>query len=278
VNIELTIRELRHSSSIVRYEAAKRLGGIPASTDEAQIVIDPLIAALADSDSKVQYAAFSSLIKIGARRAVMPMIDTLINNLDSQLWALLKLNIGMRLRAGLIELVDRGDNDLSDHLHKILTTEDSTLDEHQRALFIRLLGKTGDPRRVDMLISILLRNNVSLQVAAAEALGMVGDKRAVPPLMLFVRESEDTFSDNAVREVAVEALGRLGDLVAFDPLISCLSDPNEWVRRAAAEALGRLGDARATEPLAQSLQDYSPMVQDAAFAAIKQLSASPLSQ
>lgn len=263
--LEQAIRNLSHHDYHVRFEAARSLG-----TSADARAVTPLIKTLVDENSKVQYAALSSLIKLGAAEAANPIIDLLIEKLDTQVWALLKLNIGMRLRTGLLDMVQKGDLALSDRLDAVLR-ENDTLDELQRAFFIRLIGKTGDERRVDDLIHRLIRDPAPVQVAAAEALGWIGDRSAIPTLLLFARSSEDTLSDNAVREVAIEALGRIGDPVVLDTLIAGLTDDNEWVRRAAAEALGTIGDPSALPALADALQDESTMVQDTAFAAIKRL-------
>ena len=44
-----------------------------------------------------------------------------------------------------------------------------------------------------------------------------------------------------LRLVAAEALGKIGDVRAVEPLISVLKDSNRDVRKAAAEALEKLG-------------------------------------
>jgi hypothetical protein len=101
--------------------------------------------------------------------------------------------------------------------------------------------------------------------AAAEALGELGDVRAVDPLMGALHHE-----DGRVRLLAVEALRTLGDARAVEPLITALQDHGftEWesegagrpaipheVCEAAAYALGELGDARAVEPLIKVLQE-----------------------
>jgi predicted NACHT family NTPase len=80
--------------------------------------------------------------------------------------------------------------------------------------------------------------------AAAKALGRLGDRRAVEPLIARLGDK-----DSFVRRAAAEALGVLGDRRAVEPLIARLGDEDVWVRRAAEEALRRLGDGRAVEPL-----------------------------
>ncbi len=258
--IEQMMDQLRHDDPMMRFEAAQALG---ASNDPRAVA--PLIGALSDENAKVQYAAVSGLVKLGDASAAKPIIDLLLSEPDSRLWELLKLNVGMRLRNGLLDMVQRGDVALADQLADVLASD--MLDEQQVAFVIRLLGRTADARAVEMLIDRLLEDTPTIQVAAAEALGSIGDPSAVAPLMLFLTDDADT-----VREVAIEALGRLGDTRAVRPLIEALKDDAEWVRRAACVALGVLGDRSAMEPLATALKDETTLVQDAAFDAIKQLS------
>ena len=70
---------------------------------------------------------------------------------------------------------------------------------------------------------------------------------------------------------AAEALGQLGDKRAVDPLIKALSDDHYWVRLSAAMALGQLGDKRAVDPLIMVLSDDYSGVRKAAKAALKKL-------
>jgi HEAT repeat protein len=257
---EQYVVDLTHTDPAVRYEAAQKLG---ASKDSR--AIQPLIAALPDSNSKVQYAALSGLIKLNAEEAVEPILDMLLCDLNSRVWQLLKLNIGLRLRNGLLEMIPHGDEHMTEHLVNALETPN--LDDHQRALLLRLLGRTATNDRVDMLIDILLHGTPTVQGAAAEALGYLGDPSGVSPLMLFLH-----VNSNELREIAVEALGRIGHDKAFDAVLAMLDDESEWVRRAAAVALGDIGDRRAIERLSAALNDENELVQDAAFEALKKLS------
>ncbi len=69
--IEQTILNLNHTNPEIRYQAAQQLGEL---NDPRGVI--PLINALPDANSKVQYAALSSLIKIGAPEAAAPIIDS----------------------------------------------------------------------------------------------------------------------------------------------------------------------------------------------------------
>lgn len=257
--LEQTIERLSHADAAVRFEAAKVLG---ASKEPR--AVEPLISALLDADGKVQYAAVSGLIKLGARSAANPIVDLLLREPDGRVWDLMKLGIGQRLRAGLLDMIEAGDEAMADRLTDALTSD--SLDEQQQAFLIQMLGRTRDPRVVEMLIDRLLQDTITIQGGAADALGYIGDERAVGPLLLFVNEEVAV-----LREVATEALGRIGHPSAYDALVAALFDEEEWVRRAGAEALANLGDSRAMEPLAALLTDESPLVQDAAFDAIKRL-------
>ena len=57
-----------------------------------------------------------------------------------------------------------------------------------------------------------------------------------------------------MRQHAAEALGQIGNPKAVAPLIALLQDSQGDMRQAAAEALGRLGDSRALQPLLRGFQ------------------------
>ncbi len=263
---EQYVADLNHVDPAVRYQAAQKLG---ASSDAR--AIQPLIAALPDANAKVQYAAFSGLIKLNANEAVVPMLDVLLADPNSKLWGLLKLNIGLRLRKGLLDLIPSGDAHVAEYIYPHLHRSEFDFDHVQKGFFVRIFGRTGvDPQDGDAaawLTHTLLNDTLEMRAAAAEALGYLGDDRAIAPLLLTLKDEH-----NELREIAAEALGRLGDPVAFNALVERLSDDNEWVRRAAVVALADIGDRRAIEPITDRLQDETTLVQDAAFDALKQLS------
>jgi len=102
---------------------------------------------------------------------------------------------------------------------------------------------------------------------AAEALGKIGERRAVAGLILCLKDEE-----SVVRGYAAEALGKIGERRAVVPLIACLKDENWWVRRRAARALSYIGDRRAIQPLEELLQtEKQEYVIKAAEEAVKNL-------
>ena len=89
--------------------------------------------------------------------------------------------------------------------------------------------------------------------AAAEALGRIGDPRAVEPLLAAIQAQVTHMS---IREDGARALGLLGDVRAVEPLIALLRTPTIHVSPV-VEALGRLGDVRAVKPLLELLREYA---------------------
>ncbi|QSZ68177.1 HEAT repeat domain-containing protein [Methanofollis aquaemaris] len=64
---------------------------------------------------------------------------------------------------------------------------------------------------------------------------------------------------------AAEALGRLGDSRAVEPLIRALEDdPDPRVRKKAAWALGQIGDMRGQRPLLAAIRDRDEDVREIA--------------
>lgn len=104
--------------------------------------------------------------------------------------------------------------------------------------------------------------------SAAEALGLIGDPRAVEVL---IRVLQNPATVSAVSYYVCRALGQLGDVRAVELLIQTLSERESHVGAQAAEALGRIGDRRAIEPLRIALQSDKWQLQEAAAKALKQL-------
>jgi HEAT repeat protein len=125
---------------------------------------------------------------------------------------------------------------------------------------IRRLKAQGD---LDGLLQALdVANKRQVRRKAAEALGDVGDARAVQALVPLLDDE-----DYLLRTISAVALGKIGDASAVEPLVGWLdmqrlatldrrrllmeyTFSKAWeLPIAAAEALGRIGDARAVEPL-----------------------------
>lgn len=139
-------------------------------------------------------------------------------------------------------------------LIKALSYKDGNI----RQLATEALGEIGDQRAVDPLIKKI--NDIDNVVGgkAAQALGKIGDTKAVGFLILALDKG-----DKVVRWYVAEALGKIGDPRAVEPLTKALNDSNNEVSKRAAEALEKIG-APAVEPLIKVLGDENEHVRKAA--------------
>lgn len=99
------------------------------------------------------------------------------------------------------------------------------------------LGNIGDASAIDSLLIALESNNPPVRREAATALGKIADPRSVENLMIRLRKD----NNHLVRIRIIEALGLLGDKRAVDAISAYLTDPDIWVRRVAYQALNRIG-------------------------------------
>ena len=95
--------------------------------------------------------------------------------------------------------------------------------------------------------------------------------RAVEPLIALLNDPEWT-----VRKDVANALGLIGEARAVDPLLARLAnDEASWVRVLAAMSLGRIGDARAVPALVRAMRDDDALVHSSAAGALGDLGWKP---
>ena len=137
-----------------------------------------------------------------------------------------------------------------------------------RVNITKALANTKDSQAVYPLLYCLNSKdeNYKVKLSCAEALGKIGDKYAVLPLMNIVED--ETESSVYVKESAVSALGMIGDEKAVDSLVFILEskkgflDKFTFLKERALEALNKInfkGD-RAFNAVVKSLRDESPQV------------------
>lgn len=116
------------------------------------------------------------------------------------------------------------------------------------------------------LARLLEHKDPVVQYEAAEALGNLGDEKAVGPLITALKRDE--FS--GVRWKAAEALSKIGN-PAVEALIAALQYPDDDVRWKAAIALGEIGNPDAVEPLIRLLSDVDRFVRSRAAHALSMI-------
>ena len=112
------------------------------------------------------------------------------------------------------------------------------------------LGHLKSPESLDILVWALQDDRdrtelggYPLRRRAAEALGRIGDPRAVPPLLEALN-----CSDIYVRDSVVWALGELADLQSIPPLLTLLQAETEQPYESLIESLGKLVQKAGSEP------------------------------
>ena len=136
-----------------------------------------------------------------------------------------------------------------------------------RQLAASALGDIGSKEAVAPLIDLVNTDQSGARAEAIEALGKIGDPQAVTPILGVLRTGSV-----AVRKRAIGALGRFNDPRSIEALTTALSDQNEEVRQAAAVGLGDIGDERVVARLERLADnDSSSDVRTAAVQAIERI-------
>ena len=94
----------------------------------------------------------------------------------------------------------------------------------------------------------------SVRVMCAKAIANLKNTSAVSALLYCLNNKNENYR---LRLACADALGKIGDRFAVAPLIDVVKDENEksvYVKESAATALGLLGDSRAIDPLVGILE------------------------
>ena len=137
------------------------------------------------------------------------------------------------------------------------------------------LGNIGDARAVQPLIQAMVNPENQSKEAYARALGKLGSPAAEPLLTLLKRK--DSYTEGlAIGRAALSALAQTGDRRAVPFLIKALEDRDIVVADEAWSALGKLKDPRAIAPLIESLKLEPGEAQGGVFDRTRSLSSVPL--
>jgi HEAT repeat protein len=239
--IDALVTLLREGSPAARAWTARGLG----DTKDARAV-DALITALEDREEQVRASAAVSLGSIGDTRAIEPLVAALEDTrkkvreqaaaaLERLGWEPTEHKVGPR------ECIDRGEWEKCvafgeaavGPLIDVLNEEDA----ERREEAVGALSKIGAPA-IDPLVRVLAYMGMGphRRAAAARALGLIADSRAVPGLVDALHQR-----DADVHKEAALALGRIGDQQALPSLIVALYDRDKEVRSTIQEVLDQMG-------------------------------------
>lgn len=149
-----------------------------------------------------------------------------------------------------------------------------------RVLATKALANLKNMEAVSLLLCCLndKNENYKIRLACAEALGKIGDKYAVTPLINVVSDEEE--KSVYVREGAVKALGMIGDERAVDTLVNILEskrgliDKFTYLKERVIESLTKITmspSEKVIKALKTSLMDASTQVRIGAIAALMEL-------
>ncbi len=228
----------------VRQAAAAALGEIGAVR-----AVEPLVVALGDGDAHVRQSAAMALDRLGWKAT--DDAERALHFIASQRWEelvplgpvaveplLMMLSEDSVVRRDAVNVLGRlGDARATGPLLAMLEGVSSS----DRQAAIQALGRLRDARATGPLLALLGGADSSERRAAIHALVHIGDPRSVDSLLPLVRDVE-------VGGFAAQALGEIGDQRAVEPLISALvvreARPREQCRRGSGVAGRRARDRR----------------------------------
>lgn len=114
-------------------------------------------------------------------------------------------------------------------------------DKAERAKCMEELVRCGKTAVIP-LINILDDDSWVVRYRAAEALGLIGDERALTALTGSLQDEKDH-----VRYMAAKGLGMFKEKESLFSLIPLLKDENEYVRRISATSLGSIGKSKSAK-------------------------------
>jgi len=277
-----SLKAAKDPSTEVRVKAIESLGRLCPPSDSANPateavrgkIIETLVDALHDGNTKVKEEAISALGRIGDKRAIRPLIEVLHDsNADSQ-------------KKAAEALGKFKDEKILDELIPLLSSKEYNLREAAKATFFTIAEKScqeqvyvyrhggvrycvksrkeiPEPVRIDkdsirlvhpnavtMLINGLKNPDPDIRMGILSVIWKFEDAR--------IKQTLTKLLDDPSPDVRLKAYALLRDLGAesgIDIVIACLADKDKNVKIKAAVTLGELRDERALQPLLKALND-----------------------
>jgi HEAT repeat protein len=220
-------------------------GQEPGVASARRAAVPALVAALGDADQGVRARAAGVLGDIGDSAAIEPLVGLLADEM-----------VQVPAATALEALGWKPDDSDAAAIYCALRQQWDRCVELGSKAVLPLCKALDDPRPV-------------ARIAAAEALGRIGDEKALDRLRPLLGAG-----DMPVRVAAASAMARMGDRQAVECLLST-SVLISSASGAAVETLTGFLDRRAIEPLAAALSDQNVAVRAIAVKALEALSWEP---
>lgn len=284
-DIKVLIKNLKYDIPSVRINAIETLGEM----GDARAVKYLIKVLKKDKDEEVRCYAADALGMIGDERAVESLIQALRDE-DENVQEFAEdalVKIGKPSVEPLIQVLGIGGGE------PVLNPFKFNGNDMKVARFVQdyaqeVLVKIGEPA-VEPLILVMKDTNKYVRRYAAEAIGQIGDKRGIEPLIDALRDEDENVRTNASWALKTmkwkpeenesqayyllannkwDKLVKLGK-PAVKPLIEALNGKHGNVQWDAAEALGKIGDKRCVESLIQALDNEDHVVRKKAAEALE---------
>jgi len=219
------VQRLLNDASPQTRESAVRIAGYFGYAESADLLLDRLH----DASEKVRRAAVESLANLQDHRVFTALITAIHDE-------------SPRIRMAAAQSLGQLEN-VAAVLELVHALEDS--DAWVRYYAARALAQIRSPESIDALAAALREDNATqVRIAAADALGAIGGRRAVSILAPFV-----DFADRDLARAALLALGVVGHPDALHPIRSALRSNDDSCRLDAVRAIAARRDAEAAEAL-----------------------------
>lgn len=256
--LDFTERQRPWEAFLVEIEKTARSTTIPVSSD-APLALKNAVAALDSLKVEDQVAGVQSLAKMDhqeARKALAHALEHPVRTVRIAAAFKFPDRTDPRIITGLIDAYRN-----EDFLQQWSQTLELDFREPPYKAMIARIGPPAAP----YLLEVLQDPKHKIRAFAACELGRIGETRAVEPLISLL-----TDKSMPARWEAARALGRIGDKAAAAHLVEALGDENDGVRAAAARALGQMGHNASAE-LLHMLENDTAQVREAIAEALGEL-------
>ncbi len=227
--VPILVEALENQEAFTRQQVAKVLGYI-----EDARAVEPLLNILNDPNDRVRHHASKALINIAKTNSDDKVPDQIAQAMIEQLTHEM---VAVRYRAaGLLSMLCL--ENMQDAARQAVPALLEALSDDNTAVrreAISALGLIGDKQAIPALINLMRDQEVELGPSAAISLSRIGSA-AVPELTALLQNEPEP-----IRYLAVEALGLIGR-AALPSLFAATEDESHYVRNQAAIALGLLGE------------------------------------
>lgn len=231
-------------------DSARRLLLLPRMVNSR--ASDAVIACLTDPDAGVRRLACDALARIGSRRALHDLFDTLQDNMPAVVQA---------ATAAIISLGHEETPELA-----LAAASAPSLGVRRAAL--RILAQLGSPLAFQALAEAARDANPRVREAAITGLALFEMPEARALLLELAGDAAAP-----TRALALRALGDggFGDARVAERLSAALQDADDWVRYHACQAIGKLRLETHVGELSARVHDATALVRVAALEALSHL-------